>query len=333
MAMKDMIYMVNVREDLTGKTFGRWRVIKRADDYIESSGKHRAMWLCECLCDKHTIRNVKHSDLIHRRSTSCGCFRSNGYEDLNRIGSERLNNQGCTMKIVEYNSHSDIVVEFQDEYLTRIHTNYSNFMNGAVSNPYRKAVCGVGVTGNKYDITKEAIKEYRTWHNMLTRCFDDKYKEKHKTYYDAECCDEWLLFENFYEWAHSQSNFDTWINQKRSALDKDILFKNNKIYSPKTCCLVPYNVNNLFCKANNIRGELPIGVRKRRNKFTAECVDPLLGELKYLGMYNTQEEAFKAYKTYKEDLIKQVAQIEFEAGNITEECYNAMMKYEVEITD
>ena len=35
----------------------------------------------------------------------------------------------------------------------------------------------------------------------------------------------------------------------------------------------------------------------------------------------------------KEDLIKQVAEIEYAKGNITKQCYNAMMNYEVEITD
>ena len=50
-------------------------------------------------------------------------------------------------------------------------------------------------------------------------------------------------------------------------------------------------------------------------------------------MYATPEEAFFAYKTYKEKLIKQIAQIEFDKDNITKTCYDAMMKYKVEITD
>ena len=36
---------------------------------------------------------------------------------------------------------------------------------------------------------------------------------------------------------------------------------------------------------------------------------------------------------YKEYLIKQIAEIEYANGNITERCYNAMMSYQVEITD
>ena len=35
----------------------------------------------------------------------------------------------------------------------------------------------------------------------------------------------------------------------------------------------------------------------------------------------------------KEDIIKQVAQKEYDENNITERCYKAMMNYKVEITD
>ena len=54
---------------------------------------------------------------------------------------------------------------------------------------------------------------------------------------------------------------------------------------------------------------------------------------KYLGEYKTPEKAFEMYKIYKEEYIKQVAQEEYDKGNITKKCYDAMMSYEVEITD
>ena len=53
----------------------------------------------------------------------------------------------------------------------------------------------------------------------------------------------------------------------------------------------------------------------------------------YLGIFDTEHEAFNAYKEYKEGIIKQVAEEEYSNCNITTECYNAMLKYEVEITD
>lgn len=200
---------------------------------------------------------------------------------------------------------------------------------------YKPTIYGVGIAGNKYPrrIKRKQIKEFIAWTHMLRRCFDAKYKEKHSTYKNVTCCEEWLLYENFYEWLHSQENFDKWLNNNNWTVDKDILFKGNKIYSPDTCCLVPQNVNKLFTH-NNSKGNLPIGVSNYGNKkYKAMCHDQSIKKYKYIGIYDTIEEAFQSYKKYKENLIKQVSQEEYDKGNITKSCYNAMMKYEVEITD
>ena len=252
-----------------------------------------------------------------------------------RLGEEKLNKQGCLMKIIEYNNAIDITVEFQDEYKIQVHTTYYNFKKGGVKNPFSPSVCGVGILGNRYPATinNKKTKEYNSWQNMLTRCFDEKEKQKYPTYKNATCYEKWLLFDNFYEWLHSQPNFDKWLNEDGWALDKDILIKGNKMYSPETCCLVPHNVNVLFTKHDAARGNLPIGVIKHKEKFEAQCMNPIKDKHGYIGVYNTPEEAFQAYKMAKENVIKQVAQDEYDKGNITRPCYEAMMNYEVEITD
>ena len=190
--------------------------------------------------------------------------------------------------------------------------------------------------GNKYPakINGKLLKEYESWTKMLQRCYSNKYKEKRPTYQNVTCCEEWLLYENFYEWLHSQENFEQWLNGERWEVDKDILVKGNKIYSPDTCCLVPHGVNCLFTKCNKNRSDLlPLGVRRSWRKFKAICQNPFTKKQEYIGLYSTIEEAFRAYKQYKENIIKQVAEVEYNKGNITKRCYEAMMKYEVEITD
>lgn len=256
-------------------------------------------------------------------------------QKINRIGEQNSNNQGCLMKIIVYNDANDMIVEFQDEHKAKVHTNYKSFKKGNVRNPFAISVFNVGIVGEKYPtkINRKHIKEYIAWSGMLERCFDKKYKEKRPTYKDVICCNEWLLFENFYEWLHNQENFDKWYNGERWHLDKDILAKGNKIYSPETCVLVPVNVNCLFAKNNTIRNNLPIGVRVSGNKFCAYCQNPFTNKCEYIGTYLTPEEAFQAYKIYKEDIIKRVAQEEYDKGNISKECYEAMMNYKVEITD
>jgi hypothetical protein len=254
---------------------------------------------------------------------------------LNRLYEEKLNNQGCPMKIVEYNSYSDIIVEFQDEYKYRTNTIYANFKSGSIRNPYYPSIYGIGITGCKYPtkINSVSTKEYLAWIDMLKRCFIEKTKNKQPSYKEVECCKEWLNFEVFCDWLHSQPNYDKWKNGYRWAIDKDILVRGNKIYGPSTCCLVPRYVNNLFIKRDRYRGDYPIGVIKYYNKFRARCEDILIGKRVHLGLYDTPEKAFSAYKKYKEMLIKKIAQIEFEQNHITKECYNAMMNYKVDITD
>lgn len=242
----------------------------------------------------------------------------------------KYNNKGYLMKCIEYNNASDIVVEFQDKYKAKVHTVWKHFEKGTVRNPYQPSVYNVGIIGNKYpaNIGDKITKEYNIWHAMLTRCYNQKFKKENINYQDVTCCQEWLLFENFYEWLHSQENFDKWLNGKNWAIDKDILVKGNRVYSPENCCLVPIHINSLFTKNDINRGNLPIGVSQRNNK-------------KYIStryntyqLYDTPEEAFYlGYKPYKESLIKQVAQEEYSKGNITKQCYDAMMNYEVEITD
>ena len=252
-----------------------------------------------------------------------------------RLGEEQINNQGSLMKIIQYNKSSDIIVEFQDEYKYKIHTTYSNYKKGNVKNLYYPEIYNVAMIGSKYPSRINGIqtKEYKAWFQMIRRCFDKKYHNTHKTYEKVTCCKEWLLYENFYEWLHSQENFSKWLSNERWSLDKDIFIKANKIYSPDTCCLVPMSVNALFERKETQRGKYPIGVTRAKNGFQAQCSNPLNEDLKWIGSYETIENAFNAYKNKKEFYIKQVAQIEYDKGNISKKCYEAMMNYRVEITD
>ena len=82
---------------------------------------------------------------------------------------------------------------------------------------------------------------------------------------------------------------------------------------------------------------MPIGVRynKVNKKFNVKISKHRNGKAvsEHIGVYDTSEEAFYAYKEAKESYIKQVAQEEYSLGNITKKCYDAMMSYKVEITD
>lgn len=68
--------------DLTGKTFGRWKVIERAEAPKNIKNKN-PYWLCECSCDKHTKKIVSGKSLRDGRSKSCGCLQREIVKEIN----------------------------------------------------------------------------------------------------------------------------------------------------------------------------------------------------------------------------------------------------------
>ena len=169
---------------------------------------------------------------------------------------------------------------------------------------------------------------------MLRRCYDSKFHKNQPTYVNCFVCKEWLNFQNFADWYY-ENYYE--IEGEVMCLDKDILIKGNKIYSPDTCMFVPKLINGLFTKHTKTRGDYPIGVsyNKRDKKFISQCCvynrKERKTKSKNLGSYNTPEEAFKVYKEYKEKYIKEVA--DYYKDKIPKKLYDAMYKYEIEITD
>ena len=342
--VKEDNYIVGKMIDEAGNRYGRWTVIRKATKEETNNRKGGIYWFCKCDCGNSGI--IYGGSLRNGDSTSCGCLQKESFSKLakeklfiDRTNKENINYQNCKMKIVNYYSANNVIVEFQDNHHAKVHCAYRDFLAGSAKNPYYPEIYSKGIIGQKYKtrLKNKEIKEYKIWRSMLQRCYDEKTKERHKYYKDVTCCEEWLLFENFYEWLHGQENFDKWLNGKRWAIDKDILIKGNKIYSPNTCCLVPPNVNSLFTKRDKCRGDYPIGVyyNKRNCAYKAQCNNPLENNKRVgLGQYNSENKAFYlGYKPYKENMIKQIAQYEYDKNNITKKCYDAMMGYQVEITD
>lgn len=76
------------------------------------------------------------------------------------------------MKIIEYNTSKNIVIEFQDEHHHRAKTSFTNFMNGNLRNPYYASVFNIGIIGNeKTKINGVHSKEYEAWYDILKRCY------------------------------------------------------------------------------------------------------------------------------------------------------------------
>lgn len=256
-------------------------------------------------------------------------------ESSDRLGETRMMNCGEIAFIVEYNGNKDITVQFKTTG-ELVKCRYSTFKDGQVKSHFTPSVYGVGIIGleKTTDINGKMLKSYDIWHSMLQRCYDKKLQQKRPTYKECEICKEWLYYKNFKEWF--DRNYYS-IENQRICLDKDILIKGNKIYSPETCIFVPNNINVLFTKRDSERGKFSIGVcwHKATNKYIASCrvfnMETNKTKNKHLGLYNTPEEAFKVYKETKENNIKLVA--DYYKEQIPKKLYDAMYRYEVEIDD
>ena len=138
---------------------------------------------------------------------------------------------------------------------------------------------------------------YRTWANMIRRCRSGV----QPTYAQCSVCDDWRYFSNFKSWMQQQ-------DYHGKQLDKDLITKGNKIYSPNTCIFIESKLNNFITDSRAKRGYYPLGVYldKINNGFIASCSNGK-GDSTYLGYFKTPEEAHEAWRSYKHKLACQYA--------------------------
>lgn len=58
------------KKDLSGQSFGKWKVIREDLEAERGSGKH-IKWICECQCEHHTIASIPGNRLRNGGSTQC----------------------------------------------------------------------------------------------------------------------------------------------------------------------------------------------------------------------------------------------------------------------
>lgn len=241
---------------------------------------------------------------------------------ISKLGEVAINNHGTPMKIISYRSNKDIDIEFLDDFhYIKKHQLYSNFKKGTIKNPYDKTICNIGYIGiGEYpvSINNKLTVEYQNWACMLRRCYDEKLKEKYSSYFGkCKVCDEWHNFQIFAKW-YNENIFQ--VGTERMHIDKDIIFRNSKLYSPETCLIVPQRINMLFVGNRSDKSNLPTGVKcVSTDKYSAYYNG------KYLGTFDTIELAAVAHDVEKKKKIIEVAN---EYKNIIpNKLYNALINW------
>ena len=218
-----------------------------------------------------------------------------------KIGEIRYNKFGTPMRIVDFTRHDDVTIEFLDLHKMKKKTTYSNFKNGGIKNPYDRTIRGIGYLGEGEYMTNQSLHERRAfgiWCGMIDRVYNEEKRSKYETYSDCIICDEWQNYQIFREWYDKEFYQ---VGTERMHLDKDILVKGNKFYSPDTCLIVPQRINMLFLQKPN-KYNLPSGISPMaNNRYRADYNG------KKVGNYDTLEEAIQAHDNEKRKAIKKVA--------------------------
>lgn len=231
--------------------------------------------------------------------------------------------------ITRYIRKEEIEVEFIATGYKLI-TDATRIKRGKLKDPYYPRVCGLGYLGEglfKANINRKSTIAYKHWSNLLLRCYNKYHLAKRPNYRESYVCKEWLNFQNFAKWFYE--NYKVFVIGEEPHIDKDILIKGNKIYSPNTCCIVPKEINMLLLKSEKSRGAMPIGVRKNGRKYVASI--SIDGKKVLIGNFDDANGAFNAYKCKKEENITRVANKWKNHIPIT--VYEALLNYKISIND
>ena len=90
--------------------------------------------------------------------------------------------------------------------------------------------------------------ESTMWLNMIKRSSNIKFKNSHLAYQNCKMSENFKNYEFFYNWLH-ENDIEYYINNKIPfCIDSDILTGSNKLYSEKTCLLIPISLNKYIGK-------------------------------------------------------------------------------------
>ena len=209
------------------------------------------------------------------------------------VGDKYNTKEGYTMEIISRNKRKVIVRFLETGNTKEIYINRLN--DGKVKNPYHPSVYGVGFLGEgvykAHDKNLVKTEAYKCWSSMIMRCYCEKFKSKQPHYIGVAVDKEWHNFQNFAEWFYKNKPNNTNIEYE---LDKDILSRDEKIYSPSTCIFLPKEINRMISNLSTITNVSMDKQGKYRLYVFSE----------YKGIYDTLEECASKKQEILKDKIQ-----------------------------
>ena len=305
--------MVKVKENLTGKKFGRLLVIEQAEDKIRPDGTHIAMWkcLCDCQADKDTPSYVYKEGVELKRGNglSCGCYnlekiRERQTKDLTNKKFGRL----TTIRLSHYrrrNGYSYAVWECICDCQKGLESPNFTYVEASSLISGNTTSCGcyhkekllealhARKTENRYEKQNGYYIGYTS--NDEPFYFDESDFELVRKY-------KWFFNANGYVTAHREDDVTIFMHRLIMGLEKgdprevDHILghgteNDNRRYNLRVVTS-SQNQMNRRKQSNNTSGVVGVWFECRRNKW---CAEIMVNKKKfYLGLFEKKEDAEKA---------------------------------------
>ena len=212
------------------------------------------------------------------------------------VGNVYTAKSGCMFKIVEKLPNGHRKIKFLDEFGYEYCVSISAIKKNSIKNIFYRDFEDIGYLGIDYKDYPKILRN--RWRAILHRCYNKNRLKLFPTYKNVSVCEEWHNFSNFAKWF--DENYPYHISDIKFQLDKDLLQQGieNKVYSSETCLFLPEKVNYFIISKRKLGSSGLIGAfwNKVNKKWQSNIMDFTEGKIKYLGLYDTKEEASNAYQ-------------------------------------
>lgn len=295
--------MVKVKEDLTGKRFGKLTVIEQAEDYVSPKKIHYSQWKCKCDCGNEAI--VNNYDLRSGHTKSCGCLKKRNADKV-VVNEDLTGKKFGRLTVIE---QSDDKIEYNGKHRAnwRCKCDCGNIIDVTSTLLTSGKTISCGCSRRKYNI-------YEFYDNYGICYTEDK---KNYWIFDLE---DYEKIKDFY-WLGKEYHINNQIVYYAYATDKNshitvtmpriimglkqgdvsrVDHINHNIYDNRKknlrICSISQNNKNRTIYKNNTSGYT--GIRFKDNKWIASI--GINNQKIYLGYYNKIEDAIKARKEAEE---------------------------------
>lgn len=148
---------------------------------------------------------------------------------------------------------------------------------------------------------------------MLLRVYRPDTPQLIKDYEGTSVDSIWHDFQAFAEWFDQQP----FCGVAGYELDKDLKVRGNRIYAPEFCSLIPKELNAFISadRRQNLHGA-GVGFIKLTGRYFSQI--KWRGKNKYLGTFDTKEEAHLAYQQARPAALNELVDALLAEGKITE---------------